>query len=620
MLLCGLALSAALSINVARELEPDARGISHWQPMAALGAVHGSDLGALQSQMPDAGADGSGSAILRALPGMVLLGGCMVSLLLFGVLRSLALSGRIAQRLARIMVGKLRESERRIAETEKFSSVMVLHVALDGRLLKAPPTFCRLLGYREDELAAIRLENLVHRDDAAVSWRPIKRLTRGKIKSVDCEKRCVRKDGGIVWLSLSCSLVAADRGDARYFLVYARDTTAQKQSREALVESESRLAGIINSAMDAIITVDADGRILVFNTAAEKMFRCKSPDILGKPVTLLIPGGYAEAHRDPARTGAASRLSTRAIGASRPLTGLRSSGEEFPIEASISRMSISGRPVDTVIMRDITDRLQSEAQLQRLYSELEQRVQQRTAELEAANHELESFSYSVSHDLRAPVRHIAGFVNMLEEGGEGQFSEQQKRYLSRISAASERMGRLIDDLLSFSRTSRTELRLARVDMRVSAQRALDELAPEMAGRSVRVTIGELPVVHADSALLHLVWVNLLSNAIKYTAPRAQAVIELGTRPGRRDEVIFFMRDNGVGFDPEYADNLFGVFQRLHTQTQFEGTGVGLATVQRIVHRHGGKVWAEGAVDQGATFYFSLGHAPAPAAAENHNDD
>src|SRR5687768_7050393 len=347
------------------------------------------------------------------------------------------------------MVGKLRETERRIAESEKFSSVMVLHVALGGQLLKAPPTFCRLLGYSEKELAALRLENLIHAEDSAVSWRQIQRLTHSETKSADCEKRCIRRDGGIIWLSLSCSLVAGEAGEPSYFLVYARDTTEEQQARAALIESESRLAGIINSAMDAIITVDADQRILVFNTAAESMFRYKSQEMLGEPIDRLIPLGYQDAHREAVRRFAATRVSGRAKAASRPITGVRSNGEEFPIEASISQISVIGRPVTTVILRDITDRVQSQAQLQRLYNELEERVRQRTAELEAANRELESFSYSVSHDLRAPVRHITGFVNMLEEGAAGRLSEQETRYLGRIAAASERMGRLIDDLLAF---------------------------------------------------------------------------------------------------------------------------------------------------------------------------
>ena len=240
-------------------------------------------------------------------------------------------------------------------------------------------------------------------------------------------------------------------------------------------------------------------------------------------------------------------------------------------------------------------------------------------ELQRLEAELDAFTYAIAHDLRAPVRHITGFVNMLEEGAAGRLSEQETRYLGRIAAASERMGRLIDDLLAFSRTSRTELRLAHVDMQVAAQRALDELAPELAGRAVKVAVGSLPVVHADSSLVHLVWVNLLSNAIKYTAPRPAALIQIDATPGEPGEVVFSVRDNGVGFDPDYAHNLFGVFQRLHTQAEFEGTGVGLATVQRIVHRHGGKVWAHGKVEQGATFYFSLRSAAEADTAAGSDD-
>jgi PAS domain S-box-containing protein len=242
--------------------------------------------------------------------------------------------------------------------------------------------------------------------------------------------------------------------------------------------------------------------------------------------------------------------------------------------------------------------------------EAKRRVGETAAQLKETNAELEAFSYSVSHDLRAPLRHIGGFVQMLLRREKERLDATSSRYLEVISQAAGRMGQLIDDLLAFSRAGREEMKLQRVEPSEMVERARQELAPVLEGRQISWQIGPLPAVQADPALLQLVWVNLLSNAIKYTAPRARARIEIGATRSEdaKGELIFFVRDNGVGFDPRYGDRLFGVFQRLHAEEEFEGTGIGLAQVRRIIHRHGGRVWAKGEVDGGAAFYFSLREA------------
>ena len=244
------------------------------------------------------------------------------------------------------------------------------------------------------------------------------------------------------------------------------------------------------------------------------------------------------------------------------------------------------------------------------HSELERRVEQRTADLDRANKELEAFSYSVSHDLRAPLRHVAGFANLLEEHVQGGLDERGQRYLRTITKAAARMGRLIDDLLSFSRMGREQLSKRRVNLNDLVRDVRQETAAEDAGegkapRSVEWSVAALPTVEADSSMLRLVFVNLFSNALKYSATRPTARIEVGTAAPSPGEVAIFVRDNGVGFDMTYVDKLFGVFQRLHRSDLFEGTGIGLANVKRIIQRHGGRVWAEGVPDQGATFYFTL---------------
>ena len=249
-----------------------------------------------------------------------------------------------------------------------------------------------------------------------------------------------------------------------------------------------------------------------------------------------------------------------------------------------------------------------------LNEELEQRVVElleRTAELEAANLELESFAYSVSHDLRAPLRAISGFSRILLEDHGPQLSNEPRRYLQLVRYHVHRMGDLIDDLLAFSSLGRQPLELRPVALTKLVSQALADLGSEQEGRQVEISFGDLPVCRGDPAMLKQVFINLLDNALKYTRKRKVAMIQVGCRDNGKQQgkCVCFVKDNGVGFDMGYADKLFDVFQRLHRAEEYEGTGVGLAIVQRIIHRHGGRVWAEAEVNQGATFYFTLGGAP-----------
>ena len=352
----------------------------------------------------------------------------------------------------------------------------------------------------------------------------------------------------------------------------------------------------------AIYMLDLEGNVASWNMGAQRIEGYKAEEVIGKHFSRFFPPEDVEKG-----VPAAVLQKVKTTGRVREdLWQVRKDGTLYWANLLLAALKDDqGRLYGIAkVNHDMTLYKAAQEEIRRLNSTLEQRVRERTAQLEAVNKELETFSYSVSHDLRAPLRHIDGFADMLRQRSSGQLDETSVEYLGIITEATRQMSRLIDALLAFSRMGRAALTKSLLDSNKLVRGVLHDLSYDMEGRKIEWRIETLPQVVGDPALLRQVWFNLISNALKYSRVRDVATIEIGAKAAE-NEITFFIKDNGVGFDMQYVDKLFGVFQRLHGAGEFEGTGIGLANVRRIVQRHGGRVWAEGEIDLGATFFFTL---------------
>lgn len=354
----------------------------------------------------------------------------------------------------------------------------------------------------------------------------------------------------------------------------------------ALHKDEQKFRNLLESAPDAIVIMNSRGEIHFVNAQTEKLFGYKREELLGLAVEVLIPESRRAQHL-PYRDEYLRSSRKRPMGQGLELWGRRKDGSLLPVEISLSLLETSEGTLITSVIRDVTEHRRAEDRIRQLNTELNQRL----TDLSVVNKELESFSYSVSHDLRAPLRHIDGFARILKEEHAAVLSDDAHRYLDRVLQASNRMGQLVDDLLNLSKIGRKELVRQRTKLGDLLRQVMTELPVESTSRNIEWRIDPLPEMDCDPGLVKLVLSNLLANAVKFTRLQQHAMIDVGARE-MNGTTTFYVRDNGVGFDPRYADKLFGAFQRLHREEQFEGTGVGLATVQRVIHRHGGKVWAE----------------------------
>jgi PAS domain S-box-containing protein len=502
-----------------------------------------------------------------------------------------ALKAEILERKDAEVSLRIRETSfREQAELLDLTHDAIFVRSLEGKILYWNRGAERLYGWTRDDVRG----KVTHEILETRFPKPVEEILAGVIESGSWEGELAHRcqDGSQVTVSSRWALQRDSAGKPLSILESNRDITQRKKEEE-------KFRNLLEAAPDAMVIVDSRGRIQLVNAQTERLFGYTRGELSGQRVEMLIPSRYQGSHV-ASREEYGRSPHSRAMGAGLELYGRHKDGSEIPVEVSLSPLQTEEGTLISSAIRDVSTRRRAEEEIRKLNSELNQKV----AELSTANRELESFSYSVSHDLRAPLRHIDGFARILKEEHASQLSEEGIRYLDRVLQAANHMGQLVDDLLNLARIGRKEMARQRVQLGELVREAMADLPPEVSARQTEWRIGPLAEVDCDPGLVKLVLVNLLSNAVKFTKDRQPAVIEVGTRETEKGKA-FMVRDNGVGFDPKYADKLFGVFQRLHRQEDFAGTGIGLATVQRIVHRHGGEVWAESSPGKGAAFFFTL---------------
>jgi PAS domain S-box-containing protein len=496
------------------------------------------------------------------------------------------------------------ESEELFRATFNQAAVGIAHVAPDGAWLRINRKMCDIVGYTEEELRKLTFKDITHPDDLAVSTENVRRALAGKVNSYSLEKRYIHKNGTIVWANVTVSRVHRNLAMTAYLIVIVEDITSRKKGEDELKQLTEQLheqAGVLDAILSAspnqIFHIDRRGVYRYASKAALKTLGMAPAAVIGKSWQELgLPPEIME-HIDREREKVlASGEEARGETAYPTPHGTRYF--EYAINP------ITGANIDNagvvITAWDITDHKRAEEEIEIVYNNLLVRA----FDLEAANKELEAFNYTVSHDLRKPLTIINGYCQAIPMICADNLNPQCKEYLQEIYDWTLRMSRLIDALLKFSRLSHSELHLETVNLGGIARSVAGELQFAEPGRSVRFLIADEKPVKGDPDLLRVVMENLLGNAWKYTGKTEEAVIEFG-RVEIDGRPVWFVRDNGEGFDMEYAEKLFLPFQRLPGTEEFKGDGIGLATVERIIRRHCGRIWAEGEPVKGATFYFTL---------------
>jgi PAS domain S-box-containing protein len=527
------------------------------------------------------------------------------------------------------------EARERLAAVVESSDDAIISKTLDGTINAWNRGAEQVFGYAAAEVIGEPMVILMPAERVNEESDILTRIRRGE--SVEhFETVRVRKDGRRIDVSVTISPIRDSSGVIVGASKIARDITERKLKEEQRKQSELQLAGqsqelarradelahsrraletqtvmlqsVLDSMGEGLIAADLEGHFLIWNNAAKKLMGRDAADLPTERWTphykVYLPDGITPCPPE-------------SLPLVRALHGESVQMEmmvEHPERANRVCLEVTARPLrdsqgnlggGVAVLRDITERKAAEQKVQELNQNLEARVIERTAELKAANKELEAFTYSVSHDLRAPLRHISGFTKILVEKFHSSLPAEAQQHLQLIAQGANRMGQLVDELLKLARLGRQALSVEVTELSFLVKDVVTLLAPETVGRQVEWKIDELPSAECDPVLIRQVFQNLISNALKYSRPRSPAVIEIG-RTEKEGETVIFVKDNGVGFDMRYMGKLFGVFQRLHLAEEFEGTGIGLATVERIIKKHGGRVWVEAELDRGATFYFTLG--------------